>query len=283
MGLVRPLFGCAAVNAILPTDTMPEVTPRHATTHRRQAKPLRLLLIIIVLLILGFLAHRSPQPTTHSTEPTHSKPVAGFNEQQYSLTDPASPWVIVNKQHSLSPTNYTPTSLVVPNVALKDTRAASNMHVSSAMAASFEALFAAAENSGLHLLLSSGYRSYTYQVQVYGRIVQSQGQGSADEQSARPGYSEHQTGLAADVAPLSRKCDLQQCFAQTPEGQWLAANAYKYGFIIRYPADKQAVTGYEYEPWHIRYVGADLATEMHKRGITTLEEFFNVPGGTIYK
>jgi D-alanyl-D-alanine carboxypeptidase len=157
------------------------------------------------------------------------------------------------------------------------------MHVSSAMASSLEALFAAAENNGLHLLLSSGYRSYAYQVQVYGRIVQSQGQGSADEQSARPGYSEHQTGLAADIAPLSRKCDLQQCFAQTLEGQWLAANAYKYGFIIRYPADKQATTGYEYEPWHIRYVGADLAAEMHKQGIETLEDFFSVGGGTTYR
>jgi D-alanyl-D-alanine carboxypeptidase len=89
--------------------------------------------------------------------------------------------------------------------------------------------------------------------------------------------------LAADIAPLSRKCDLQQCFAQTPEGQWLAANAYRYGFIIRYPADKQAVTGYEYEPWHIRFVGTQLANEMHKQGVDTLEEFFTVSGGTAYK
>jgi D-alanyl-D-alanine carboxypeptidase len=235
------------------------------------------------LLILGFLAHRSPQPKTHTDTVKQPQVVANFNTHQYSLTDPASTWVIVNKQHPLSPMNFAPTSLVVPNVPLKDNRTAGNMHVSSAMATSLETLFAAAANSGLHLLLSSGYRSYAYQVQVYGRIVQSQGQGSADEQSARPGYSEHQTGLAADIAPLSRKCDLQQCFAQTPEGQWLAANAYRYGFIIRYPADKQAVTGYEYEPWHIRFVGTQLANEMHKQGVDTLEEFFTVSGGTAYK
>lgn len=262
---------------------MPEVTPRHATTPRRQAKPLRLVFIVLILVVLGILAHRSPQLKPQPTNSVDRPAVAAFNDHQYSLTSPDSPWVIVNKQHPLTPSNYTPADLVVPNVPLKDNRTASNMQVSHLMASNLEALFAAAANEGLHLLLSSGFRSYAYQVQVYGRIVQSQGQGNADEQSARPGYSEHQTGLAVDIAPLSRKCDLQQCFGSTPEGQWLAANAYKYGFIIRYPADKQATTGYEYEPWHIRYVGADLAAEMHKQGIETLEDFFSVGGGTTYK
>jgi D-alanyl-D-alanine carboxypeptidase len=262
---------------------MPEVTPRHATTHQRQAKPLRLLVILAVLLVLGLLAHRSPQPTIHTATEQAPATIAGFNKHLHSLTDPSSPWVIVNKQHPLSPTNFAPINLVVPNVPLKDTASAANMHVSSTTAIALQELFAAADNSGYHLLLSSGYRSYQYQTQVYGKIVQSQGQGSADEQSARPGYSEHQTGLAADVAPVSRKCDLQQCFGQTPEGQWLVANAYKYGFIIRYPADKQEITGYEYEPWHIRYVGSELSQEMHKQGVETLEEFFKVSGGVAYK
>jgi D-alanyl-D-alanine carboxypeptidase len=262
---------------------MPEVTPRHATTHQRQAKPLRLLVIVAVLLVLGLLAHRSPQPTIHTATEQPPATITGFNKQLHSLTDPTSPWIIVNKQHPLSPANYVPPDLVVPNVPLKDTATAANMHVSSVTAIALQELFAAAGKSGHHLLLSSGYRSYQYQTQVYGKIVQTEGQGSAEEQSARPGYSEHQTGLAVDVAPVSRKCDLQQCFGQTPEGQWLVANAYKYGFIIRYTPDKRAITGYEYEPWHIRYVGTELSYEMHKQGIETLEEFFNVSGGVAYK
>lgn len=264
---------------------MPEVTPRYATTRQRQAKPLRLLVIVIILAGLALWVHYTPSahaPTQPTTNNTNRQP-AVFNKQQFSTTDPASPWVVVNKQHILNPTNYIPQNLVVPNISLKDNKNAANMHVSSAMSTALQELFAAADNTGLHLMLSSGYRSYAYQVRVYGSIVQAQGQGNADEQSARPGYSEHQTGLAADVAPLSRTCDLRQCFGQTPEGIWLAANAYRYGFIIRYPEGKQDITGYEYEPWHIRYVGPALSEEMHKGDVKTLEEFFNISGGTAYE
>jgi D-alanyl-D-alanine carboxypeptidase len=126
-------------------------------------------------------------------------------------------------------------------------------------------------------MLSSGYRSYDYQVGLYNGYVKSQGQATADTQSARPGYSEHQTGLAVDIEPASKKCELDACFADTPEGKWLVANAYKYGFILRYTQDKTAVTGYAYEPWHFRYVGTPLATEMHNQNVATLEEFFNLP------
>jgi D-alanyl-D-alanine carboxypeptidase len=84
------------------------------------------------------------------------------------------------------------------------------------------------------------------------------------------------------VSALPSVCALDQCFANTPQGQWLAANGWKYGFIVRYPADKTAVTGYEYEPWHMRYVGLDLAAEMHRDGIETLEEFFGLPAAPDY-
>jgi D-alanyl-D-alanine carboxypeptidase len=112
--------------------------------------------------------------------------------------------------------------------------------------------------------------------------VQSEGQAVADTQSARPGYSEHQSGLAADLEPASRKCEVDQCFGDTPEGKWLSANAYKYGFVIRYPLGLDNITGYEYEPWHVRYVGIALSTEMHDEGILTLEQFFAISGGTAY-
>jgi len=77
-------------------------------------------------------------------------------------------------------------------------------------------------------------------------------------------------------------CALDQCFADTDQGKWLAANAYKYGFIIRYTADKESTTGYEYEPWHIRYVGTALSTELHTKNVETLEEFFGITGGSSY-
>lgn len=145
-----------------------------------------------------------------------------------------------------------------------------------------ESLFGAAKSDGYSLMLSSGYRSYGYQVTVYNRIVGQKGQAAADRESARPGYSEHQTGLAADVAPRSGWCDLSQCFGSTPEGKWLASNAYRYGFVIRYPQGKESVTGYLYEPWHIRFVGTELSQEMHRTGQATLEEFFGISGGTEY-
>jgi len=133
------------------------------------------------------------------------------------------------------------------------------------------------------LNLQSGYRSYAFQSDLYNGYVRTQGLATADRQSARPGYSEHQTGLAADLGGTSAPgCNVAQCFANTIEGRWLADHAYEYGFIIRYPADKESITGYEYEPWHVRYVGVALAAEMHRRGIETLEEFFNVTGGTQY-
>jgi D-alanyl-D-alanine carboxypeptidase len=108
------------------------------------------------------------------------------------------------------------------------------------------------------------------------------GQAEADRTSARPGYSEHQTGLAFDVEVSGGKCHLEKCLGETPDGKWVAANAYKYGFIVRYPEGKENVTGYDYEPWHLRYVGTDLASEMHTKSVQTLEEFFNISGGKNY-
>ena len=133
----------------------------------------------------------------------------------------------------------------------------------------FNALVAAAAADGIEIFLLSGYRSYELQTSLYNRYVAKDGQAAADTYSARPGHSEHQTGLAADVNSLSYS------FADTAEGQWLAANAHKYGFIIRYSKDKQSVTGYAYEPWHIRYLGVGMATAVYESGLC-LEEYFGI-------
>ena len=250
-------------------------------------KKVFIVLVVVILAVAGYLAFHNNSSSIFSKKsgPSSSGSTAtnpnGFNKQQYPLTDPASIWVVVNKQHPLNPKDYAPTDLVTPSVPLRVPGNAS-MQLRQASAAALGQMFAAAKTQGVSLMLSSGYRSYAYQVSLYGGYVQSMGQAAADQQSARPGYSEHQTGFAADIEPVSRACELGQCFADTPEGKWLAANAYSYGFIIRYTASNQALTGYEPEPWHIRYVGVGLATEMRSAGVDSLEQFFGVTGGSVY-
>ena len=133
----------------------------------------------------------------------------------------------------------------------------------------FNAMKEAAAKEGLNLFILSGYRSYDYQDKLYHKYVREHGQASADTFSARPGHSEHQTGLALDVNLIDYR------FADTPEGKWLAENCYKYGFIIRYQKEKEAITGYIYEPWHIRYLGSENALKVYESGLS-LEEYLNI-------
>lgn len=252
----------------------------------RRTKPLLLTVLILVLLglitavVFWYLQGRVAKAPGVS-EATTTQPPA-FNKKKYSIDDPTSIWVVVNKARALKPQTYAPADLVTPNVPLRLNASSPEMHVRQAAATALEQLFASAKAQGLNFKLSSGYRSYDDQTQVYNGYVRTQGQATADSESARPGYSEHQTGLAADVGSVSGGCLVEQCFGGTSEGKWLAANAYQFGFIIRYQSDKTAITGYEYEPWHIRYIGTELANEMHKQGITTLEEFFGLPAAPNY-
>jgi D-alanyl-D-alanine carboxypeptidase len=186
--------------------------------------------------------------------------------------------VVVNKTRPLNPANYAPTDLVYPAVTYVN-RQPMRAEVANALVAMFAA---GASESQLKFSVQSAYRSFAAQTSVYDQIVETKGQAQADTISARPGYSEHQTGLAVDISAVPASCSLQACFANTPQGKWLAANAWKYGFVLRYPADKVAVTGYSFEPWHYRYVGVTLSTELHNTGVETLEEFFGLPGGTTY-
>ncbi len=136
-------------------------------------------------------------------------------------------------------------------------------------------LFSDAKAAGYALKVASGYRSFADQRYIYNGYVAGSGQEAADRFSARPGHSEHQSGLAFDVNhPDSNQ--LLTSFGDSPVGQWIAENAHRYGFIIRYPADKESVTGYMYEPWHLRYVGTDLAAALRESGLC-LEEYFGIP------
>ena len=193
-----------------------------------------------------------------------------------SYTDPDSNLVIVNKKHPLS-SSYAPGDLVAVNTLTYDGR---TVYMRAEAAAALKTMFDAAKNEGIYLKAGSGYRSYSTQSSLYSNYVANYGQASADRFSARPGYSEHQTGLAMDISDYSEANYVEESFEDTEEGIWLAKNAYKYGFILRYPATKESVTGYMYEPWHFRYVGVSIATEIYSRGADyTYEEYTGLPGG----
>lgn len=135
----------------------------------------------------------------------------------------------------------------------------------------FSVMQSAAANDGISLSVISGYRSYSRQNTIYNNYVSRDGKAKADTYSARAGHSEHQTGLAADINSLS------QSFKNTKEGQWLNEHCSEYGFIIRYPEGKESITGYIFEPWHIRYVGKELASALYNNGDwITLEEYFGI-------
>lgn len=188
-----------------------------------------------------------------------------FNKKKYSIDDPKSPWVVVNKSRPLNPLKYVPEDLIsVGNDQMLRKEAADALAL----------LINAAKTEGLAISALSGYRSFETQVTVYGNEVKNYGQTVADSESAKPGTSEHQTGLGVDVG--GGGCGIEDCFGNTAEGKWLAVHAYEYGFIVRYTAAKQSITGYRAEPWHIRYVGTELSQELHETGVTTLEEFFNL-------
>ncbi|WOO87738.1 M15 family metallopeptidase [Mollicutes bacterium LVI A0039] len=146
--------------------------------------------------------------------------------------------------------------------------------ISAETRSSWEQMQASAQADGINLHFQSGFRSYDYQVETYNYWVSVYGEEKANQVSAKPGYSEHQTGLAIDVSG-DNGCLLETCFIDTPEGTWLAKHAHEYGFIIRYMPGKEDITGYTYEPWHIRYVGVETATEIYNQQ-TTLEEYLGV-------
>ena len=217
----------------------------------------------------------TPAPTPAST-PT---PTPTFDKGAFSTDDPASIWVVVNKPRPLTPVTHMPADLVYPAVVNVN-----GQPMRAPVAAALIAMLAAGKaEGGLDFSVQSAFRSFESQSRVYADDVARHGAAYADTDTARPGHSEHQTGLAVDISAVPAVCSLEACFGDTPQGRWLAANAWRFGFLLRYPADKVAVTGFTFEPWHFRFVGVQLSTELHRTGISTLEEFFGVPGGQLYR
>ena len=204
--------------------------------------------------------------------------VAG-NAPCISLTDPARLWVVVNKSLPLNPPEYEPANLA--SIPLQLTTPSGRVRSDVADAVGQMADAAAAAGVG-RIGANNGYRSYGLQVTTYGSHVRSQGQADADAGSARPGHSEHQTGLALDVVACGSACGGLDGFGGTAQSDWVAAHAWEYGFIVRYEQVGTPVTGYAPEPWHLRYVGVDLAAAYHEGGFHTLEEFFALPAAPDY-
>ncbi len=186
------------------------------------------------------------------------------------VTNPDDIHVVVNKDRSL-PEGYYPDDLVVPNIPFSFSDVVEKSHLRAEAAEAIERLFELADEDGIELYAVSGFRSYERQVEVFNYSAETNGQEEAETTSAHPGHSEHQTGLAMDVSSRSNNLELTEAFGETEEGRWLAENAHRAGFIIRYLEGEEDITGYSYEPWHIRYVG-DIAEEIFQKGIT-LEEF----------
>lgn len=190
------------------------------------------------------------------------------------IGEPENIQVVVNKQRKL-PAEYIPEDLTVPDVPFYFTEDHPKKQMREVAADALEELFAAAEEDGFDLVAASGYRSFDRQKDIYERNVAEYGKEKTDTFSAQPGTSEHQTGLAMDVTSAQVAFQLEQSFGETSEGEWLAENAHEHGFIIRYLEGSQGITGYMYEPWHLRYVGKDISSTIHNQEVT-LEEFFGL-------
>jgi zinc D-Ala-D-Ala carboxypeptidase len=191
------------------------------------------------------------------------------------IQNPLNVLALVNKMFAL-PDNYNPTDLVKPNVSFSfgnETIEKSLMRKEAALA--LEKMFTEAKTNGIELYAVSGYRSYERQRIIFDAEVKKSGEEKAAQVVAVPGNSEHQSGLAMDISAKSADLGLTESFGETIEGKWLAANSHKYGFILRYPKGKESITGYQYEPWHFRYVGVSAAQTIFEKNIT-LEEYFNI-------
>ena len=176
--------------------------------------------------------------------------------------------IVVNKTHDL-PSDYEPEDLILPEVSTTK-----KLYIREVIHEDLKKMFKDAEESGINLSITSGYRSYSYQKTLFNNYAAKDGIEAASRYSARPGQSEHQTGLALDLASQSGKCTLSTCFKDTDEGKWLNENAWRYGFILRYPEGKEEITGYMFEPWHFRYVGKNEAQKIQDSGLT-IEEYYD--------
>ncbi len=267
---------------------MSERKPKRTLRFDRIAMIIIPILVAAILLVLGIglftgkdkknKPEPTPTPTAEPTPtpeatPTPTPTVDPETDSRFFDTD--SYLIVANKKHKL-PEGYEPSDLAYPEVEMRY----NNWTMRWDAAVALEEMFKDAEKDDIHLVMGSGYRSESFQKTLYDGYAEESGIQYADSISSRPGYSDHQTGLATDLCGQDTQYDLTQEFEKTPEGKWLAENAWKYGFIMRYPKGKDKITGYTYEPWHFRYITKEEAKKIHDAGENmTFEEFYGISGG----
>ncbi|UII54463.1 M15 family metallopeptidase [Cytobacillus spongiae] len=191
------------------------------------------------------------------------------------IQNPENLLALVNKTYGL-PSTYVPADLVRPNVPFSfGTEELEKSKLRQEAAQALEAMFAEAKKSGVNLFAVSGYRSSDRQSALFQAEVSKVGEEKAVQAVAFPGNSEHQTGLAIDISSHLVNLLLVEKLGETKDGKWLADNAYRFGYILRYPKGKESITGYQYEPWHFRFVGEEAAKVMYEKNLT-MEEYFNM-------
>ncbi len=200
-------------------------------------------------------------------------------EECRSITDPASTWVLVNKQNGLSPRRFDPAGLTVP-----DMQHANGHQLREEAATALAAMATASVDAGAGRIgIDTAYRSFETQEALYAKYLARRGREWTDRWYLRAGFSEHQTGLTVDLLPIGRaNCTINDCIDETPQGAWLAENAWRYGYILRYEKGRTSVTGVGFEPWHFRYVGTSLAKAYHDGGWRTYEQFLGQPAAPSY-
>ncbi|MFJ2619518.1 D-alanyl-D-alanine carboxypeptidase family protein [Glutamicibacter sp. NPDC087344] len=184
------------------------------------------------------------------------------------LSDASSMLALINPSTKLSPEDYTPKDLV--------TVSGTSFQLRPEAADAVEELVSDARAAGHSIKVLSAFRSYQRQATLFSQYQSQYGTAYAERISARPGTSEHQLGLAADLGYTNSQAELKEAFGQTPAGKWIAEHAVDYGLIVRYPQGKEEITGYKYEPWHVRYIGEDQAKAMQSSGAQTYEEYFQM-------
>ena len=198
------------------------------------------------------------------------------SDRKYVLEDPSNTALLIKKGFSISK-DYVPENLVEVNIPTATT----NNKMRSDAAKALETMYEDAKKEGLTLAVNSAYRSYEEQQKIYDEYFRIYDEVTAASLVAVPGTSEHQLGLSVDLTSQSVIDGQYGVFGSTPEYQWVIKNAYKYGFILRYPSDKIDITGIANEPWHYRYVGVKLATKLYEEGLTleeyTLQNGFDYP------
>ncbi|MCF0115940.1 MAG: M15 family metallopeptidase [Erysipelotrichaceae bacterium] len=189
------------------------------------------------------------------------------NPHQVDVESDSSIYKLVNRDLSVD-ASYVPGVLIKPNVPMSD-----NQFLREEAAKALVEMFDAALEDHIELKLVSGYRSYDEQVVLYNYYLSNKGKEYTDTMDCLPGKSEHQLGLAVDLGSADSVCELSSCFFGTSTYEWLDYHAYEYGFILRYPYDKEEITGVSFSPWHFRYVGKEEALIIHNTGLT-LEEYY---------